>query len=157
MQVFCLHFHLPWGSYRSAPCNPQHCGTLGNPQPKYKKEINLERDNLTSNHFEINLWKRGLPGLGVTQLPGWSVPTNGWPGAGVCGFGEPEPHRSASLPRPAGPRRDAHGTVGPGKVKDVLSILKTEARLQKWIYCKGAFVVGKTSKSKIFSKICQLL
>ena len=62
-----------------------------NPQPKYEKEINLERDNLTSNHFEINLWKRGLPGLGVTQLPGWSVPTNGWPGAGVCGFGEPEP------------------------------------------------------------------
>ena len=128
-----------------------------NPQPKYEKEINLERDNLTSNHFEINLWKRGLPGLGVTQLPGWSVPTNGWPGAGVCGFGEPEPHRSASLPRPAAPRTDAHGTVGPGKVKDVLSILKTEARLQKWIYCKGAFVVGKTSKSKIFSKICQFL
>ena len=91
----------------------------------------MERDNLTSNHFEINLWERGLPGLGVIQLPGWSAPTNGWPGAGVCGFGEPEPHRSASLPRPAAPRTDAHGTVGPGKVKDVLSILKSEESLQK--------------------------
>ena len=108
--------------------------TLRNPRKpssKYEKEITVERDNLTSNHFEINLWERGLPGLGVTQLPGWSVPTNGWPGAGVCGFGEPEPHRSASLPRPAAPRTDAHGTVGPGKVKDVLSILKSEERLQK--------------------------
>ena len=37
MQVFCLHFHLPWGSYRSAPCNPQHCGTLGKPSTKIWK------------------------------------------------------------------------------------------------------------------------